>query len=118
MLAAYLESAVTPRTKDAADEQYDEFELHTPIRSFAPRRMDESAFGDPTSRERAFVDLWVEDFVADETVHEAVVDLAQECARISDISAAPPILTFAEVQQLTGNGDQPLQHEAAHEDSS
>ena len=47
---AYLESAVTPSTKNEADEQYDEFELHMPIRSFAPRRMDESAFGDPKSR--------------------------------------------------------------------
>ena len=35
------------------------------------------------------------------------------------ISAVPPTLTFAEVQKLTGNGHQPLQHEAAqYEDSS
>ena len=65
---AYLESAVTPSTKDEADEQDDDFdmELHMPIRSFAPRRMDESAFGDPKSRERTFVDWFVGDFVADE----------------------------------------------------
>ena len=39
-----------------------------PIRSFAPRGMEksESAFGDPKSRERTFVDLFVEDFVVDE----------------------------------------------------
>ena len=53
---AYLESAVTPSTNTEADEQYDELELHMPIRSFAPRRMDESALGDPKSRERTFVD--------------------------------------------------------------
>ena len=54
-----------------------------PIRSFAPRRMDESVFGDPKSRERTFVDLFVEDFAADEqTVHDAVVDLAQGACEI------------------------------------
>ncbi len=62
---AYLESAVTPSTKDEADEQYDEFELHMSVRTCAPRRMDESAFGDPKSRGRTCVDLLVEDFVAD-----------------------------------------------------
>ena len=46
---AYLESAVTPSAKNEADEQYDDFdlELHMPMRSFAPRRNDKSAFGDP-----------------------------------------------------------------------
>ena len=90
-----------------------------PIRCFAPRRMDESAFGDPKSREQAFVDLFVEDCVADvKKVHDAVVHVAQACARISDISATPPILTFAEVQTLSGDGHQPLQHEVAQDEYS
>ena len=114
-----VSSHATPSTKNEADEHDDESELHMPIRSFAPRRLDESAFGDPKSRERTFVDLFVEDFVANEkAVHGAVVDLPQACARISDISVAPTSLTFAEVQKLAGNRHQPLQHEAAHEDSS
>ncbi len=53
------------------------------------------------------------------TVHDAVADLAQACARVSVISATPSTLTLAEVQKLTGHGHQPLQHEAAqYEDSS
>ena len=53
------------------------------------------------------------------SVRDAVVDLAQACARISDISATPPSLTFAEAQKLTGDGHQPLQHEVAqYADSS
>ena len=70
---AYLESAVTPSTKNEADEQDDESELHMPIRIFAPRRMDESAFGDPKSREQTFVDVFVEDCVADE--HQCTMQL-------------------------------------------
>ena len=63
---AYLESVGTPSTNNESDGQYVEFELHMPIRSCATRRMDKSAFGDPQSRGRTFVDLFVEDFVADE----------------------------------------------------
>ena len=37
---------------------------------------------------------------------------------MSDISAAPPVLTFAEVQTLMGNCHQPLQHEAAQDEDS
>ena len=82
--------------------------------------MNKTTCGDPKSRERTFVDLFVEDFVADEkAVHDAAVDLAQACALISDITVAPPILTFAEAQTLTGNCHQSLRHEAAqYEDSS
>ena len=88
-----------------------------PIRCFAPRRMDKSAFGDPKSRERTFLDLFVEGFSCLwEAVHDAVVDVAQACARISDFSATAPILMFAEVQTCTGDGHQPLQHEVAQYD--
>ena len=52
------------------------------------------------------------------TVHDAVAYLAHARARISDISATPPILTFAEVQTLTENGHQPLQHEVAQDEDS
>ena len=90
-----------------------------PIRSFARRCMDESAFGYPKSCERTFVDLFVENCIADKkAVHDAVVDLAQACARNSDISATHPIMTFAEVQKLTGDGHQPLQHEVAQDEDS
>ena len=51
-------------------------------------------------------------------MHDAAVDLAHACARISDISTAPPILPFAEVQTLMGDGHQPLQHEAAQDADS
>ena len=118
----YLESR--PEAADEADEASDEcddaeLDESMPIRSFAPKRMGESAFGDSKSRDKTFVDLFVEDFVADDqTVQNAAVDLAQACARMSDISTTPPILTIAEVQTLTGDGHEPLQHEIAHHEDS
>ena len=40
--------------------------LHMPIRRFAPRDIGESAFCNAKSRERTFVDLFVEECVADD----------------------------------------------------
>ena len=101
---AFLESAVTPSTKNDADEQYDEFELHMPIRSFAPRRMDESAFGYPKSRQRTFVEF-VADFVADEKqCTTQLLSWRRRAHDFFDISVAPPMLKFAAAQTLTGNG--------------
>jgi hypothetical protein len=82
---AYLESAVTPSTKHEAGTHYYEIELHIHANpQFCAKAYGRISLGDPKSREQTFVDLFVEDFVADETMHDAVVDLAQECSRISE----------------------------------
>ena len=48
----------------------------------------------------------MDDFATGEkVVQDAAVDLAEACARVSDIAAAPPIVTHAEVQVLAEEED-------------